>query len=179
MDVFASFLLGHLIGDFALQTDLVYELKKRGMVGLWVHIGIHLGVTALLLQNEPKKWLAMAVLALVHFGLDWFKLHNEDKAQAPGFLIDQFLHLGVILIISLFVSDLKATLPSQVLYPALLYGLVPPILMFLWVWTNDLEAEKIRSSVIVQWIHKKAFGLSKRLGIPLLIAVAIGLLMAY
>lgn len=174
MDVLATFLLGHLIGDFALQTDLVYSLKKQGSIGLLVHIGIHLGVTALLLKNTPQKWLALVALGLVHFTLDWFKLHSNDAKQAPGFLIDQLLHLGVILVIARLASGLKVVLPPEVLYPAVLYGLVSPIMMFLWIWTNDLDPQRVRDSKVITWVHKRMFWLSKRLGIPLLAGVLIG-----
>ena len=41
MEIFWRLVLGHLIGDFTLQTNYIAAWKRRSVLGMVVHCGIH------------------------------------------------------------------------------------------------------------------------------------------
>jgi hypothetical protein len=116
---------GHLLGDFALQTDGLAERKARRHRWLLVHVAVVAGATWLLL-GSLAAWPFAAALFLVHLGIDLFKRHlgprpaADPDAGAGGtnvgslrwFLLDQALHAlslaGFWWAIGAFAPDLPA-----------------------------------------------------------------------
>ena len=47
MNLLAALLLGHLIGDFPLQTNQIYRLKSKSWLGIVLHAVVHVVITAL------------------------------------------------------------------------------------------------------------------------------------
>jgi len=177
MQLFATLLLGHLIADFPLQTDWVVQLKKRHFTGLALHAGIHVGVTALLIRDPFYHWPILVILGLAHFATDWLKLRFTTHSQAPGFLIDQAAHLGVILLIAKRTPELAVVLPSWVLYPAVLVGMAPAIAMFLLILANDLGQGMGNGSGRIQQVRRRTRRLYHLAGLLVLTIVTIGRLM--
>ena len=177
MQLFATLLLGHLIADFPLQTDWVVQFKKRHITGLALHAGIHMGVTALLILDPLRHWPILAILGLAHFATDWLKLRVTVRPQAPGFLIDQAAHLGVIVLIARWASELAVVLPSWVLYPAALVGMAPAIAMFLLILANDLGQGMGNGSGRIQQVRRQMRRLYHLAGLLVLMIVIIGRLM--
>lgn len=177
MQLFATLLLGHLIADFPLQTDWVVQFKKRHITGLALHAGIHVGVTALLIQDPFYRWPILVILGLSHFATDWLKLRFTTYSQAPGFLIDQAAHLGVILLIAKRTPELAVVLPSWVLYPAVLVGMAPAIAMFLLILANDLGQGMGNGSSRIQQVRRRTRRLYHLAGLLVLMIVTIGRLM--
>lgn len=93
--------LAHLIGDFPLQTNRIYELKSQSNRGILLHVAIHIMVAVILIKNPLPYWRLLLVLGIVHFIIDWTKLHLPGRRQTPGFILDQIAHfLSLILIAS-------------------------------------------------------------------------------
>lgn len=99
MDFFQLLLLAHIIGDFTLQTDAIFRLKKRSPWGVPLHVLICSLVNAAVLfplLPHPQIWLAITGIALAHFALDRTKLLLTVIRVKDGlgyFFIDQALHL--------------------------------------------------------------------------------------
>lgn len=177
MDLLATLFLGHLIADFPLQSIGIYQLKVRHRTGgLALHAAIHVLVTALLVMDPIHNWRVLGLLGAAHFITDWLKLRFPTRPQIWGFLIDQVAHGAVIALVASKAPDLKAILPPQLLYPALVYATIPALTMSVWVLADDLSQAMLNVSASIKWTHRRMLQLSRLAGLPLLIAVTARLL---
>jgi len=102
MILFVKLLLAHLLGDFLLQPTswvLDKESNKHRSKYLYIHTLLH-GILAWILVGEMAfGWFAL-LLALSHGFIDFLKLQfQKKKTKRNWFVIDQILHLIIILII--------------------------------------------------------------------------------
>jgi hypothetical protein len=113
--LFLSLVLAHLIADFYLQTDDMVIEKQKNLLKHGVH---HLLMTAIVLigdwafqfhfENTLKNlFIPLIFIVVTHLLIDFLKIKlldnlkmkNEDNLKRLGFfVIDQFLHLGVIIL---------------------------------------------------------------------------------
>lgn len=97
-------LLGHLIGDFVLQTIDLVRLKSSSWKGLFLHAGIVIGCTALLLWSDLGFWWPwLPALFLLHLGVDWGKIRLSRRFPRWDlglFFLDQVAHLAAIALIT-------------------------------------------------------------------------------
>jgi hypothetical protein len=106
--LFLKLILAHLIADFILQFEELYQLKVRHFLGQLFHALIQGLVSLVLLYpylNEPQIWLFVAGLVLVHLVQDLIKYSLTRKNPANTFLYfmaDQALHVLAISAIFLF-----------------------------------------------------------------------------
>ncbi len=101
---FFYLLLGHLIGDFVLQTDKIAENKGRRWKWNLLHV---LVVTFCILVFSYSFGIPLIFLVLlngvVHFVLDF---HKKDimgilhLSELQGFLFDQLLHILLLFLVS-------------------------------------------------------------------------------
>ncbi len=103
---FYYLLLGHLIGDFVLQTDTIAEKKGRHLKWNMLHV---LVVTLCIFIFAYPFGLLLSGMVLLngafHFALDHYKARIAEKLRLSGlagFLLDQFLHILLLYIISWF-----------------------------------------------------------------------------
>ncbi|MEM6892885.1 MAG: DUF3307 domain-containing protein [Bacteroidota bacterium] len=91
-------LLAHFIGDFVLQPNSWVQHKLKNKVKskyLYAHMGIHLVALLVLLQFQHLGLIAIIVIS--HYVIDLAKLYlTKPSNQRFLFLLDQILHLGVI-----------------------------------------------------------------------------------
>jgi hypothetical protein len=109
MILFVKLLLAHLLGDFLLQPNswvLDKESKKHKSKYLYIHTLLH-GILAWILVGEIKfGWYAL-LLALSHGFIDFLKLRfQKKKTKRNWFVVDQILHLIVILVITSLYQNL-------------------------------------------------------------------------
>jgi hypothetical protein len=108
MFLFLKLILAHLIADFILQFEELYQLKVRSFLGQLAHALIHGLVSLALLYpylNAVQIWLFVGGLVLAHLTQDLLKYTFTKKT--PGntfiyFMIDQLCHIFVISTIFLF-----------------------------------------------------------------------------
>ncbi|MFA5160117.1 MAG: DUF3307 domain-containing protein [Candidatus Omnitrophota bacterium] len=102
MFLFLKLILAHLIADFILQPEELYQLKIRSFLGQLFHVLIHGLVSLMLLYpylNTPQIWLFVAGLVLVHLVQDLIKYSVTKKNPANTFvyfMTDQLCHVLVI-----------------------------------------------------------------------------------
>lgn len=102
MFVVLKLILAHLIADFILQFEELYQLKVRSFWGQLLHVLIHGTVSLLLLVpywDVPQLWLFVLWLILVHLAQDLLKYSATKKVPAKTFvyfMFDQVCHLLVI-----------------------------------------------------------------------------------
>jgi hypothetical protein len=106
--IFISLFTAHLIGDFVFQTNKDVKSKSNPLVFL-KHIVI---ITALsyLFSGIWKEWMIPIVIFITHGLLDWVKVKffskkGSDNRELAIFLIDQFLHITIIVLLSVFIQQ--------------------------------------------------------------------------
>lgn len=165
MTTIATLLLAHLIGDFPLQTNKIFKWKNQNNLGLAIHVAIHLGVAAVLMQHPLQYWPVLAVLGIAHFVTDWAKLRFPSQNQAAGFVWDQLIHYATILLLSAWVSDIPAVLPSVVMRIAVALTFIPAIMTFFWVWANQVQqSKKGAKGICVNWASRSLLPMSQWVG---------------
>lgn len=108
MFLFLKLYLAHLIGDFILQFEELYQLKVRRFAGHIWHVVIHAVVSALLVipyLDSPFMWAFILIISTIHLGQDLVKYTLQKKAPAyrcPLFVLDQIGHVFVVGSILLF-----------------------------------------------------------------------------
>jgi hypothetical protein len=99
MILFIKLLLSHLIGDFILQPASWVKEKttqKHRSRHLYFHGLIH-GILAMLVVWDIRFWLPALIIALSHLVIDIVRQHLSTGKSTVFFIIDQFLHIVVIL----------------------------------------------------------------------------------
>jgi hypothetical protein len=89
----------HLISDFLLQPDSWVEAKrKKHLKGkeFWYHVTLATFFAVLFTGFDGWWWIAPVIFGS-HFLIDWWKSCREDSWKV--FIVDQFLHILVILTI--------------------------------------------------------------------------------
>lgn len=101
---FYYLLMGHLLGDFVLQTDKIAENKCRHWNWNLLHVFVVTLCTFVFSYPFGVLLLLMVLLnGVIHFILDYYKnsinriLHLSELA---GFLVDQLIHIIFLYIIS-------------------------------------------------------------------------------
>lgn len=107
MFLFLKLILAHLIADFILQFEELYQLKIRSYLGQVYHAMIQ-GLLSLLLLypylNSLQIWFFVAWLVLAHLLQDLVKYAATSKLPANTFvyfITDQFFHVLVIAVVFL------------------------------------------------------------------------------
>lgn len=126
MFLFLKLILAHLISDFILQSEELYQLKIRSFWGHLFHVLIHGLVSLLILSpylNTSQIWFFVTGMVLVHLVQDLIKYSATQKKPENTFsyfMMDQFLHVLVISTIFLFpVSREIRGFPNSALLDAL------------------------------------------------------------
>ena len=98
-------LLGHLLGDFVLQTDAIAGNKSK----YWQWNALHaflvtLCIFVLAVPFGTVTLLLVLLNGVVHFFIDYFKPYIVKRfklSELTGFLGDQLLHMLLLYLISL------------------------------------------------------------------------------
>lgn len=173
---FATLLLAHLIADFPLQSNWIYRLKNASNVGIALHSLIHVLAAVVLARDTFHFWWYWLFLFVTHFITDWVKLRVKTAKQWIGFLVDQLVHLSVVIIMVWMKPDLTSVLPLTVLYPLLILGFVPAIFMFYWIWALDQGKEKAKTSPRLAWMQQHLLRVSQLSGYPVVVLMVGALL---
>ena len=99
-------LIAHMLADFTLQTDKMAEKKKTEIKFLWCHCAIYAAVMAVgcfSCMGIASAFGMIVLFGITHFLIDWARTKYDPKYANDGikalgsFLIDQVLHIGIIL----------------------------------------------------------------------------------
>lgn len=146
-------ILAHLIGDFLLQPNSWIknkEEKKLKSPLLYVHALLH-GVLPLLFIWDLAFLPSALLIAISHLVIDSAKVLFQKNKQRRWFVIDQLLHLGVLLLVwflwqdSFTVSDILFA-PHTLVYLTAIVALTQPasvaIKIFISRWAPHTEADE-------------------------------------
>ena len=103
---FLYFFMGHLAGDFLLQTSRLVRWKHESLWGITIHVLlVLLGTVVVFIPylDSVLIWIAIILNAIVHWGIDFLKVSYEKsmkpKNLIPGFYLDQIAHIATFSII--------------------------------------------------------------------------------
>lgn len=103
VEFFLVFLLAHFLGDFVFQTNKIAKMKSEDIKGVFCHsMIVFIFQTALLSMFGMKGIVAGILGAMTHFLIDYAKLLLGKyliRLSFFYFLIDQTLHIAVIVIL--------------------------------------------------------------------------------
>ena len=107
-------LIAHLLGDFVIQNSELVERKKVDSLALIKHSAIYAAFMfiALIITQELKLAIVMGVIiGILHYAIDGQKnkiTKNElgIKKDLIVFLIDQAIHIILLIIIAEYILDL-------------------------------------------------------------------------
>lgn len=98
-----ALILGHLIGDFVLQTIDLVRYKGHSWKGLLLHTAIVVASCAVCLwSNLPAWWPWLIPMFLTHVVTDWAKVAINNRTtnwKTRLFFLDQLVHFGIIFLI--------------------------------------------------------------------------------
>lgn len=103
----------HVFADFLLQVRWIIENKRRAVPFL-THVVVVAVTSAILLGAWSSTAItAVGIITGSHAVIDWIKLwqagkpwiQNHSRGKLILFLVDQFLHVLVIVLTALFISD--------------------------------------------------------------------------
>lgn len=101
-----KFLLAHFLGDFVFQTRKMLQHKTEPKY-FALHIAVHAVLLCLFLWNDAMWW-AILIVILSHAFIDAIKLKLiKSVNNLVLFLLDQFLHFGVIVLVLWMFSTLE------------------------------------------------------------------------
>lgn len=98
-------LLGHLLGDFVLQTDIIAGNKSK--YWQWTALHAFLVTLCIFVLAVPFGSLTLFLVLLngiVHFFIDFYKpalIKILKMSELTGFIADQLLHMIILYLISL------------------------------------------------------------------------------
>jgi hypothetical protein len=104
MFVLQKLILAHLIADFVLQFEELYQLKLSGRLGHVIHASFH-GLVCLLLLwpylTDPSVWLAVAGITALHLLQDLWKYARMGNRRTffALFVWDQLVHLACLALV--------------------------------------------------------------------------------
>jgi len=114
MNLFWLLTLAHFIADFPLQSDRIFALKSKHKWGVLPHIFISF-ITNLIIAFPflafRNFWIAVVLLAVTHFLLDWLKIVVTKKLLSDSlvlFLLDQVLHIFFIWFVCCYLLDIPS-----------------------------------------------------------------------
>jgi len=104
MNFFYYFLIGHLTGDFLLQSNKIVEWKKKYFAGILLHsLIVFLSTLVIFIPylNHILIWQCLFINFVFHIIIDYFKITYEKKNPQINpflsFLTDQIAHIVIIL----------------------------------------------------------------------------------
>lgn len=106
--IFLPLILAHLLGDFVFQPNAWVKDKEQNKLAspyLYIHVLLHIFLSFVFLWNLNYWWIAL-VVGVTHFVIDAAKLQfQKTKNKRLWFFIDQFLHIAVIVALSLIIQQ--------------------------------------------------------------------------
>lgn len=121
--ILGYFILAHLLADFIFQPSKLVLWKIRSKYGVLVHVLVHFVVNLIVLSPfilNGHIWPIGAAFAIcfLHFWIDQAKINYDLKhdKKIMAFLLDQLIHLLVMMIVYFFVQNIALSLPETGFY---------------------------------------------------------------
>jgi len=117
MEIFFLLTLAHLLTDYPLQTNWVYQQKTRGFMSGIYHSGTLLLSHLLLLfpyLGDTRISIALIGIAALHHVQDYIKVElfdNKGRLILFGYVLDQVMHFTIFALLAWATSSYFMPLP--------------------------------------------------------------------
>ncbi len=116
MDAFVHLYLGHLFGDYVLQNGWIATKKSKSKIVLLIHVLLvvlsHV-VFAFGVNFRLYQFLAVLGIGALHYITDMIKIEAGPRGWI-GYIIDQTIHVLIIIIFLGAFKDISFWLPTWV-----------------------------------------------------------------
>ncbi|ADF52923.1 MAG: DUF3307 domain-containing protein [Zunongwangia sp.] len=104
--IFLQLFLAHILTDFVFQTSKgVKQKQKKKAKSIFLYLHAFLaGFLSYLLLRDWDQIFVPIVISVTHYVIDLWKL-NQKKDNLKYFLLDQLLHIIIIIIVWLYLSS--------------------------------------------------------------------------
>ena len=118
MNTFTWLLFGHFVGDWVLQNDWMAKGKKEGLLALAgvVHFAIYtativgsLWLSGMTNTGAPFYLIVGAIVFVSHWLIDatdgverWMRFYRQSHLETVRLMVDQTLHLLVLVLLTVF-----------------------------------------------------------------------------
>jgi hypothetical protein len=113
MDILFFLILGHLVGDYALQTDFMAENKGKSPLVLSAHVAIYVASLWAFFMfysilYQPGLFFKLATLLFLgfvyieHWLQDYLKNRHKECSKQMYYL-DQVLHISILYFYRIFI----------------------------------------------------------------------------
>jgi hypothetical protein len=172
MNLMLTLLIAHLFADFPLQTNALAKLKEERWIGVFLHVLVHVIVTALLIDHPGHYWPLLLGIGIAHFAIDGIKLLYAGKKGLAYFLCDQALHVSTLTLTADWAQRIwqpapRGILPDAWLLPLLGAASIPALMVLFWVWTTTLSQEYTARFYLLGWAKRQLLALEQRVGLAL------------
>jgi Protein of unknown function (DUF3307). len=134
-------LLGHLLGDFYFQTNHIATKKKQSNRYMQLHclqymIGIYLALI-IITQHFVQGLIIAGIIGALHLLVDDVKIKADSKKPELEyfiFVIDQLVHIAILIITYLFIQPDTLAYSSWELYGIHFSKIIVIIVAWLTCW---------------------------------------------
>lgn len=113
MTILKLLLIAHLVGDFILQPVSLVEKKKNSIKGMIIHSSIYTVLVTIMILLFGNIWELIfwpVVIFISHYLIDYLRIkiakkYNQNNVSFWSFIIDQSIHMLIIIIISLIINS--------------------------------------------------------------------------
>lgn len=106
-------LIAHFAADFYLQPAILAEKKTKKYSYLMLHAIIYAATIAIAFAIcIPIKdiWIPCSIISVVHLLIDWARIqydkkHRKSLSLAVSLILDQILHIFIILLTAYYISN--------------------------------------------------------------------------
>lgn len=169
-------LIAHIIIDFLLQTDSSVKSKKNGLLkskSFWIH-GLYIILVTSFFILDKWNLKTILIITVSHLIIDYLKLfignktgkQNNNKKDLWLFVIDQILHIIVILLVwlmlingfakcNLLIKSIASNYPILIKLLGYLIVIFPTtyFIKFLTLqWSNEVSFENNSLQNAGKWI---------------------------
>lgn len=111
--VLLCLIIGHMVGDFYLQSSRLAEKKRTSFSVLFLHSGIYAACMFSILFiciKAQEIWFPFVILSVSHLIIDYLRARileprvKEPRKEMYLFLADQFIHITLIVSVVLIFS---------------------------------------------------------------------------
>jgi len=135
MEILLYLIIGHLIGDFLLQSSSLVAYKQRSIYGLLLHIlMIMISHTTLLIPylKSDKIAFGLVFIFVLHFIIDYTKIELNMQTKYPiiPFALDQLAHFITIFLAYFIIRNETPLFFIEQWWFEIIYQNIPLLLYF-------------------------------------------------
>ena len=111
LDLLLRLLVAHLLSDFIFQTSSQAKKKNKGGIKS-THFWFHILITAITLSIviwDWHLWQAILIITISHLIIDAIKSKFFNTKKLWIFIVDQLLHLLILLMVWLYYTNQEAS----------------------------------------------------------------------